>query len=251
MTRWCFIGIILALLSASSVAGASDLQQLSNGLEYKKIVVQIKGDVDRPSAPGFIHLFRIDPSILRLGVVTAKQFGLANIDARTAAQRSNAILFINGGFFTPEYASLGLLVQDGRELNRLKWTSWWHVFQVKAGSPQIISKQEFSLTPDVEMAIESGPRVLINGALPAGIKPSIAERSTIAIDKDGYIIIAATEGLPISIGELAVYLKAEGCVDALNLDGGSSTQIYAKIKRFELNRGGFGMVANGIGVFGR
>ncbi len=250
MTRTRHTLWILALLATTNLY-AADFQQLSNGLEYKKLVVQIKGDEDKPSSPGYIHLFRLDPSILRLGIGTAKQFGLANIDAKTAAQRSNAVLFINGGFFTPEYASLGLLVQNGRELNRLKWTSWWHVFQVKAGSPQIISKQEFSLTPDVEMAIEAGPRALTNGNVPTGLKASIAERSVVGIDKDGRIIIAATEGLPISIAGLAAYLKAEGCVNALNLDGGSSTQIYAKIKRFELNRGGFGMVANGIGVFGR
>ncbi len=242
MTRTRHTLWLLALLAATNLY-AADFLQLSHGLEYKK--------VDKPSSPGFVHLFRVDPSVLRLGIVTARQFGLANIDAKTAAQRSNAVLFINGGFFTPEYASLGLLVQDGRELNKMKWTSWWHVFQVKAGIPQIIPKQEFSLTPDIEMAIESGPRLLTNGSVPAGIKPSIAERSGLAIDKDGCILIAATEGLPISIEGFASYLKAEGAVNAVNLDGGSSTQLYAKVKRFELNRGGFGMVANGIGVFAR
>lgn len=243
--------LLLWQASAMTSTYAYDWQKFLDGLEYKKVIVQIKGDIDRPSSPGLIHIFRIDPLNWRLGIVTAKQLGLVNVDARTAAQKSGATIFINGGFFTPEYASLGLLVQDGRELNRIKWTSWWHIFQVKALRPKIISKQEFSLTPDIEMAIESGPRVLTGGSIPAGIKPSIAERSGLAIDKEGRILIAATEALPISIEGFANYLKAEGAVDAINLDGGSSTQLYAKIKNFELNRGGFGMVANGIGVFSR
>lgn len=238
--RTIVLCLFFVLLSTQVYGG--NWKQIADGIQYKKV---------HAAKSGLIHLFKIDPARVELDIITAKQFGMANIDAKTMAIKTGALLSINGGFFSPEYASLGLLVQGGREVNRLKWTSWWHIFQIKNGAAEIVSKQDYLPSPELEMAIEAGPRLIVNGGIPPSLKPSVAERSGIGIDNNGEIIIATTEGLLLSLAEFASYLYEAGCFNALNLDGGSSTQIYAKVRGFELNRAGFGPVANGIGVFQR
>ncbi len=238
IVRW----FIVVFLWAANVHAAPEWKDIAEGLQYKKVNV---------SSPGFIHFFKIDPAKLKLKIITAKEFGMINIDAKTMAQKSGSLLAVNGSFFTPEYASLGLIVKDGRELSRIKWTNWWHIFQIISGKPQVITKQDYRFTPEIEMAIEAGPRILVDSNVPQGLKQSTAERTAIGILEDGGIILAITESLPITLPEFAVHLQSAGCKDALNLDGGSSTQVYAKTKGFELYRNGFGPVANGIGVFQR
>lgn len=223
--------------------------KVADGIQYKKEII-FRMDFEKPPH-GVIHLFAIDPAKYRLGIITAKNLGMVNADARTMAKRSGALLAINGGFFSPEFDPLGLLVSNGRELNKMKKISWWHVFKTENGVPSVIARDEYNASPNVEMAIEAGPRVLIGGIPAPKLKPSPAERTVIGRDKNGRIVIAVTERLSLTLMELAKYLEADGCTDILNLDGGSSTQLYAKFKGLEIDRQGLGLVANGIGVFAR
>lgn len=247
--RW----FLLLVIACWSVTAWADFgwKQLNGGIQYKKLIIDQKTLTEQNSTPGLIHLFQIDPLKYRLDIITAKQFKMVNIDAKTMVLKSGALIAINGGFFSPEFQSLGLLVQKGREINRPKWTSWWHIFQVQKSTPAIITKQEYLPSSDTEMAIEAGPRLLVDGNPPENLKPSSAERTAIGITANNQIIIAVTENHQISMAEFSRELKSEGCVNALNLDGGTSTQAYARVRGFKLDRPGFGLVANGIGIFQR
>ena len=89
----------------------------------------------------------------------------------------------------------------------------------------------------------------MNGQVPT-LRPGLANRSALGIDKHGKVIVVVTENLPISTSDLAHILAAPplNCVDALNLDGGSSSQLYAKIDRFKLDVPGFSQVSDAIVV---
>lgn len=251
--RAIVLSLIVIILSSWSNNLRSDTgwSQLADGMLYKKIATTQQTTPEDKSYQSIIHLFQIDLKKFKAEVVTAKQFGVTSFDAKTYVKKSGALLVINGGFFTPEYESLGLIVQKGREVNKLKWTSWWHIFQIKAGKPELTTKPEYLFSPDIEMAIESGPRLIVDGNITENLKPTLAERTAIGATADGQLMIAVTENYSISMLELAKILKNNGCYNALNLDGGSSTQLYAKFKGFELNRPGLNTVANGIGIFQR
>ena len=133
----------------------------------------------------------------------------------------------------------------------MKQTSWWHVFQVRNKKASVIAKNDYKLTGDIEMAIEAGPRLLTDGTIPEGLKPSSSDRTALGITKDGKIVIVVTENYSLSMADLAKRLRSTGCINALNLDGGSSTQLYTKIGKFELRRPGFNSVANAIVVLPR
>lgn len=231
-------------VSSGATAAKTEWKPLDQGLEYAVIRLN----------PGAIHAFRVDPKHHRFGIVTAKAMGRSGATVKAMAKRSKAIMAINGGFFTPELESLGLLISDGRKINPLKNTSWWSVFYIRGTTPYITHTNSFREDPSISMAVQSGPRLLVGGSVPK-LKPSFAERSAICVTGKRKVVLIATEDLVIQPGDLADYLKKGemeegfGCRTALNLDGGSSTQIYARIGSFELDVPGAKKVANAVVVY--
>jgi uncharacterized protein YigE (DUF2233 family) len=65
--------------------------------------------------------------------------------------------------------------------------------------------------------------------------PKTAQRTVIAIDRHGYILIFNTNEAYFTLHDFANFLKASTLeIDsALNLDGGSEAQVYIKTKDFE------------------
>ena len=234
------------LLFATSIFAGTKWQELSNGIFYKKILLTTIRE--KNALPKIIHIFKIDPQVYKLDIVTARNIGSSAFDVKMMATKSASILAINGGYFTPEYKALGLLVSRGKEINKLKMVGWWHIFQMKNSKPEVLLKQDFKLSPDVEMAIEAGPRLLIDGKIAGGLKEGLAERTAIGATEDGKIIIAITDAAPMTMNAFASHIKAAGGLNVLNLDGGSSTQLYSKINNFELHRPGFGPVPNSVVV---
>lgn len=205
-------------------------------------------------SPAVIHAFKIDPKYYKFGVVTARDLGTDREKVREMARKKGALLAINGGFFTPEYEALGLLVNDGKVINPLKKMSWWSIFLIKNDVPYIVHTSSFNGDPNVSMAIQSGPRLVVDGHIPK-LKPSVAERSVVCININGEVIVAATEKLLSEPREFADFLRKSeasgglGCMTALNLDGGSSTQMYARVGSLEIDIPGINKVANAVVVF--
>ena len=199
-----------------------------------------------------LHAFRIDPARFRIDVVRARN-EKTGATADEMARQARALLVVNGGFFTPEHASIGLIVKDGRELSPLHNTSWWSVFAIAGGRPAIYAPKEYAAAKDVRMALQVGPRLAVGGKIPK-LKESVAARSAVGITPAGEVVIAITQGPGISMQELARRMSAPaehgglGCPDAMALDGGSSSQVYAKVKGFELSLPNFARVTNGLAV---
>jgi uncharacterized protein YigE (DUF2233 family) len=93
----------------------------------------------------------------------------------------------------------------------------------------------------MDEAIQCGPRLVIDGYIP-DFYPEISARSGIGIDPSGRIVLAVTEQGELTLRQFALALKAFGCVDALNLDGGPSTQLFLKAGKTLLDvPGGYGV----------
>ena len=96
--------------------------------------------------------------------------------AEEFAKRDKALLVINGGFFTPEHRSIGLIVGDGKQLSPLHRTSWWSVFQIRGDKPTIVQPSNYRGRAGVGMALQCGPRLTIDGRIPK-LKESVSKRS--------------------------------------------------------------------------
>jgi uncharacterized protein YigE (DUF2233 family) len=238
------IGIVLlmiSLLSSFNTYSAEGWQKLTAGIEYQ----DLKTGLLTPWS--HIHVFRIDLEKNQLALVTAKTLALKNASADQFAEHSKALLSINGGFFDHEFNPLGLRINNKKLENPLKRISWWGIFYVKNNRPHISNVRHFNHDADIDFAVQSGPRLLVKGKIPS-LKPGIADRSALGITAEKKIIILVSTNSAMSTNDLAQMLKSTplSCTDAINLDGGSSSQLFAHINSFHLNVHGFSNVSDAI-----
>jgi uncharacterized protein YigE (DUF2233 family) len=233
-----YLKYVLWFISSLAWAGSS-YQILAPGLDYQDIVTH-------PITPwSHIHVFRIDPKHYRLLSVGAYHESLQGY-AHEYALKHHAYIAINGGFFDKNGHPLGLRMSEGKPLSPKKEISWWGIFYIQDRHPHLASMGGFSPRIRPDFAIQSGPRLLIDGDIPS-LKGGIAERSALAMDTKGHLFIIATEHMPISLSDFAHRIReALHCSNALNLDGGSSTQIYADIGDFHLDVRGLSQVSDVI-----
>jgi uncharacterized protein YigE (DUF2233 family) len=105
--------------------------------------------------------------------------------------------------------------------------------------------------------VQSGPRLLVDGQIPKQLRPGVANRSALGIRRNGQVVILATQNISLSTLELAQIMQRSepenglACWQALNLDGGSSTQLYAKVNDFMLSIPSFMPVADVVVVMPR
>ncbi len=195
------------------------------GLDYARAELLVGQD----QQPIGIHLLRLEPRQWRLRVVTPEKMGKqlgSPADFRGAIP--GAVAAINGGFFDPAYKPLGLLVDDGQTLSPLRHVDHG-VFGIAAQQPLLRHARDWKDLPELEFAVECGPRLLVDGQ-PLTFKPSLARRTVLGYDSHGRVLLVATEGV-IQLSELTDFLRrpehdgGPGLSDALNLDGGPSTML--------------------------
>ena len=232
--------LLILLLSTSSYA-MTDWQELTPGIEYIDLGTSIL------SPWSHIHTFKIDLEKHDLGLILASSFAKPYASAYQFARKSHAIIAINGGFFDKNSNPLGLRISNYHQFSPLKRISWWGIFYIKNQKAHLASLNSYKGNNNVNFAVQTGPRLLINGQIPQ-LKAGIAERSAIGIAPDGKIIILVTENSPMTTTALAKLMKSWpiNCKNALNLDGGSSSQIYAHINKFKLNVHGLSNVSDAI-----
>ena len=219
------------LISFSQIIFASGWEKLVPGIEYRDLS-------PNPLAPwAHIHVFRIDLNQNTLDLMTADALSRPHASAEEMAKHSHALIAVNGGFFDKNYHALGLRIGHKHRYSPLKAISWWGVFYTLNNKPYLTRAPQYqNQKHDVDFAIQSGPRLLINGTIPK-LKPAIAERTALGITAHHQVILLVTEHAAMTTTALAERMKAFPlyCTNALNLDGGSSTQIYADIGDLHLN----------------
>ncbi len=247
---WRIFGVILALsvLPRLGLAAATHWQTVAPGLSY----TQINLPLDEGNH-GTLYAFEFSPKRYTLSLSRAMDLGRSGSDVVDLAEQANALIAVNGGFFSPASAPLGLRVRQGQLLNAIKPISWWGVFRIEKGKPYISTWQDFKLTKEVSFATQSGPRLLIQGQIPS-LKPGNADRSALCITAKGDIVMLATANASLSLYQLASLMRDTphqgglGCVDALNLDGGTSTQMYAKVGDIDVNVPNFKSLVDAVVV---
>ena len=180
-----------------------------------------------------IYLVRIDPRKIKTNVAIASDLNLpSRIDIKSISRYSNALVGINANFFDVEGKPLGLIIRDGKKLNKLHGggKTLSGIFYIKNGLPGIVFR-DMPLPANVTLAIQSGPRLVANGEK-SKLVPSAhaSRRSGVAVTYDKQIIIYATllrfPGTTLEQVQDMLLLKELNIKDALNLDGGSSSQLY-------------------------
>ncbi|MDP3705120.1 MAG: phosphodiester glycosidase family protein [Legionellaceae bacterium] len=242
VTKTIKISLIIVLHILAVPAMADQWMKLAPGIEYQ----DLSSHTLTPWS--HIHAFRVDLKSNKLSLVMAG--ALSHEPAASAnafAHHSNALIALNGGFFDHDFHPLGLRISNQHQHNPLKYISWWGIFYIKNQKAHVSSVRDFTPDRGIDFAVQTGPRLLIHGQIPS-LKPGFAERSALGITARGQVIILVTENSPMSTAWLAETMKSPplNCTDALNLDGGSSSQLYAHIGIFKINVPNFASVSDAI-----
>lgn len=155
-------------------------------------------------------------------------------DLQSMTRSVNGVAGINANFFDEFHQPLGLIISSGKQLHALQrgGSVLTGIFMVKDDVPTILHRDDFS-PKDVQLAIQAGPRLIANGK-PVQIRSDqeSSRRSGVAICGDGSVIFYATmlrfpgATLQDVIGMLLD--PALNVRDALNLDGGGSSQLFVE-----------------------
>jgi uncharacterized protein YigE (DUF2233 family) len=154
-------------------------------------------------------------------------------DLAEVMQRENCLAGVNGGYFTPEYAAIGLLIADGKTVAPLQRARLLTgVLAMSARNVQIMRVGEFSLKAKLDGAVECGPFLVDAGQRVNGLENTRAARRTFAaVGRDDRAALGFCSD--VTLADLSKILTAPIASDfkiwrALNLDGGSSSAFWFK-----------------------
>jgi len=235
---------------AERLAGAEppvgQWESLLDGLEWRRW----EGDGQDPIS---LLAVRADPEVLDVEVVPLHARKPGEMLVSELLQGGAALAAINGGFFALDDQGvkhpLGLLIHSGKRTNDLRRADWG-IFVIARGKPRIIHRRD-PLPAGVSEALESGPRLLINGEAPSFEAAAAARRSAIGIDGAGRVVLAATQRGALTLPQLAAALRSLDCSSALNLDGGPSTQLSLRAGDVQADIPGLWAVPSAIRIRAR
>lgn len=202
-------------------AGDTRWTPIENGIEMRTYYMQ-EGPHRVP-----VYAFRADPSRIHIA-------GGDVLNATQWQQQTKAHVVINGGYFDDETRPMGLRVMDGKKTSSLLQRNWG-VFYIRDGKAYISHTRDYKGARTTRQAIQCGPRLVVDGKT-TDLKPQWARRTAIGIDRAGRVVLAIVDG-GVSLDDWArQWALRDGldCPNALNMDGGGSTQLEVQTREKKL-----------------
>ncbi|HWN65875.1 MAG TPA: phosphodiester glycosidase family protein [Candidatus Binatus sp.] len=223
----------LVLLVAAATTGRADWTVTSAQTEGPRDGVQHR------------HVVVTDPetsahAIVDLAFFSAKSYTLRLIDQPIPPRRDLADVMeqerclagVNGGYFSPDYAPIGLVIVDGRMIAPLRRARLLTgVLIASLRGVQIMRAREFPRQQKFNAAVQCGPFLVDLGRPVRGLEETRESRRTFAaVAKSDRAALGVCSN--ISLAKLADILASAQLADdfkishALNLDGGSSSGFW-------------------------
>jgi uncharacterized protein YigE (DUF2233 family) len=215
------LGVLLAFASIHDAPAAWAVVQTAS--EKTALAEHRTIDLDNNGAKATLHLALFSPATATLRLIDNPTG--AN-DLASALQQRNGVGGVNGGYFDPQFAPIGLRVIDGLTTSRLTRARLLTGVLFAAGKRiDVVRLPEFARIRHAEAAVECGPFLVEHGAAVRGLDDTRPARRTFAALLD--------EGKPalgvcsdVTLAELAAILPRAKATHALNLDGGSSSAFW-------------------------
>lgn len=179
-----------------------------------------------------VTFFRTALETYDLQVLRARDFGRQRMSVASLCRLSRASLCINANFFDENGESLGLVIHRGIQLEPIHkgGSTLTAILSVTRNKVDIVHRSSFSPKSSLE-ALQAGPRLIKDARAVNGLNDTArSRRSGVCIDKNKRIVIFITSSnfAGLSFGELQQeLLRGEvNCADAINLDGGGSSQLF-------------------------
>jgi uncharacterized protein YigE (DUF2233 family) len=159
---------------------------------------------------------------------------------RTLKGKVGRLLFAtNAGMFDPALKPVGLYVEQGRELVHVNTRSGYGNFHMKPNGVFYVTADRAAIAEtraflkqrtQADLATQSGPMLVINGRVHPRFdrrSPSLKARNGVGVRADGKILFAISQA-EVSFDAFArLFRDGLNCPNALFLDGGSASSLYA------------------------
>lgn len=149
-------------------------------------------------------------------------------------QGTGALAGCNGGYFTPEFQPLGLVVSQGKRAGIFERSSLLGgLLMVRKGKPMLLWRDEFTEVSGITDLLQAGPRLVNGGKSVAGLEALRRRPRTILLTDNNGLWAMGTSGW-VTLREISDILATPGVITefaverALNLDGGSSCGLWWK-----------------------
>ncbi|MDF2439505.1 MAG: hypothetical protein JWN98_489 [Abditibacteriota bacterium] len=225
-------GLILCVVLAASWRGlmwrANDRAHwttVASGVEMRRF------DASEHGLRVPIVAFRVAPERLHIAVGNS-------LSATSWRRKEKAIAAMNGGYFDVTDRSLGLRVSDGRQVASLHGKRW-SVFRIKNGAAAILPASDVAAALKrgvrYQQAVQCGPMLVRDGKV-GTFKAQWARRTGLGVTRDNRVILAVADGQLSLLAWAQLWAARDGlnCPNALNLDGGSSTQLSLRTSKSTL-----------------
>jgi len=168
--------------------------------------------------------------------------GFSRLAAWLKARNKQLRFAVNAGMYHQDYAPVGLLVQDGKQIAPLNLDDGIGnfflkpngVFLVSTSGPKVVESSEYPvLGKGARLATQSGPLLLRNGLIHPAFNPESASRFVRnGVGVAGGKAIFVVSNHPVTFHELAVFFRDNlHCKDALYLDGSVSSLYSPELGR--------------------
>lgn len=174
--------------------------------------------------PATVHLVRLDPAHVKIHTHYSPEVPITISDWQRETQ---AMLVVNGGFFTPAKRSEGLMVSFGQPYGATYRQGG--MFYIQNGQPGLraLVEEPYKTTEQFEEAMQAYPVLMSRGGQAARSLDDqrFNRRTAVGIDKLGRVVLLVIDEPVVSLRELGQWLAVSDLeLDmALNLDGGSSS----------------------------
>jgi len=198
----------------------------ARGLEHRYVVLEDSATGERASME--LALFSIKSCRLRV----IDQPNEPRVDLAEAMLREKCLAGVNGGYFEPDYAPVGLLISDGRMIAPLRKARLLSgVLSVANGQVRLQRTSEFAMTLKITAAVQCGPFLVDHARAVLRLDNSRpARRTFVAIGNARQIALGFCSEVSLAqlsrillVPEIIAKFKIER---ALNLDGGSSSAFW-------------------------
>jgi uncharacterized protein YigE (DUF2233 family) len=173
---------------------------------------------------------------------------------------------INAGMYQTDFTPVGLYVENGQELRPPKTGSapadlrpvpnFYRkpngVFFIRGGDAAVLTTERFlRVRPQTDHASQSGPMLVIDGALNASFRRGSVQRtyrSGVGVSGTGMVHFAISDDQVNFYAFARLFRDLLGCRNALFLDGGRGTGLYSpELGRADVSwHGGFGPMIGAV-----
>lgn len=190
---------------------------------------------------------RVDLTKDRVEIFPAPSTGntFRDIEQRLRGQDRKLVFAMNAGMFHADFSAVGLLVVGGKQLHALNnapdnpefnfTTKPNGVFAITTKGARVIESSKYGqIAAGVRLASQSGPALVLGGALHPRFRPTSTSRHVrngVGVTKNGMPVFVISEGA-VTLFEFATLFRDRlGCPNALYFDGSVSSLHAPALKR--------------------